>query len=266
MPTATVNGVNLSYQVEGEGPPLVLMHGFSTGSYVWDPVMDRLARNFQVFRYDHRGHGNSGNPGGSWRIQAFSDDLEAFLNYAGLDRVDLMGHSMGGRTALLFALQHGDRLNRLLLVGASGSAPEGDPRGRFEALKELAMNEGTSAVFDSDLYAFALPEAWKTEPARGEARKRFRKNTPGGFCAAADAILATPDMRGRLGEISAPTWACAGEHDTGPLAFSERCEKNISKCTRAIIPGCGHYPMLDATEAFTAQLEEFIEATPGGSE
>ena len=59
MPIATVNGVNLSYQVDGVGPPLVLMHGFSTGSFVWDPVVDRLARNFQVFRYDHRGHGNS---------------------------------------------------------------------------------------------------------------------------------------------------------------------------------------------------------------
>ncbi len=266
MPVATVNGVNLSYQVDGEGPPLVLMHGFSTGLFVWEPLIDRLARTFQVFRYDHRGHGDSGNPPGPYRIQDFADDLEAFLNYFGLERVDLAGHSMGGRTALLFALQHGDRLNRLLLVGASGSAPESDPRERFEALKELAAAEGMTAVFDSDLYAFALPDAWKTEPARGAARERFQKNTPGGFCAAADAILATPDMRGRLGEIGVPTWACAGEHDAGPLAFAELCEKNIPKCTRAIVPGCGHYPMLDATEAFIAQLEEFIEATPNRSE
>ncbi len=265
MPTATVNGVNLSYRVDGKGPPLVLMHGFSTGSFVWEPVIARLARRFQVFRYDHRGHGNSGKPPGPYEIQDFADDLEAFLNCAGLDRVDLIGHSMGGRTALLFALQRGDRLNRLLLVGASGSAPEGGPRKRFEALKELAASEGMSAVFDSDLFAFALPEAWRNEPARSEARERFRKNTPGGFCAAADAILATPDMRERLGEVSVPTWACAGEHDTGPMAFSELCGKNIPECTRAVIPGCGHYPMLDAAEAFTAQLEKFIDTTPGGS-
>ncbi len=265
MPTATVNGVNLSYQVDGEGPPLVLMHGFSTGSYVWEPIIAQLARRFQVFRYDHRGHGNSSTPPGPWQIQDFADDLEAFLNYAGLDRVDLMGHSMGGRTALLFALQHGGRLKRLLLAGASGSAPEGDPRGRFEALKELVASEGMAAVFDSDLFAFALPEAWQSEPARSEARERFRKNTPGGFCAAADAILATPDMRGRLGEIAVPTWSCAGEHDAGPMAFSELCEKNIPECTRAAVPGCGHYPMLDAAEAFIAQLEKFIDTTPGGS-
>ena len=142
MPVATVNGVNLNYQVDGEGPPPVLMHGFSTGLFVWEPVIGRLARNFQVFRYDHRGHGDSGKPPGPWKIQDFSDDLEALLNYLGLERVDLAGHSMGGRTALLFALQHGERLNRLILVGASGSAPEGDPRGRFEALKELTRIHG----------------------------------------------------------------------------------------------------------------------------
>ncbi|MEE9255862.1 MAG: alpha/beta fold hydrolase [bacterium] len=261
-----MNGVNLSYQVEGEGPPLVLMHGYSTGSVVWEPVIGRLTRRFQIFRYDHRGHGDSGKPPGPYRIQDFADDLEAFLNYFGLDRVDLAGHSMGGRTALLFALQHGDRLNRLLLVGASGSAPEGDPRSRFETLKELAAGEGMAAVFDSDLYAFALPEAWKNEPARSAARERFQKNTPEGFCAAADAILATPDMRERLGEIAVPTWACAGERDAGPMAFSEVCEKNIPGCVRAIVPGCGHFPMLDATEDFIAQLEDFIDKNPGANE
>ena len=120
MPAATVNGVNLSYAAGGEGPPFVLMHGFMTGKFVWDPLMEGLPGRFQIVRYDHRGHGDSDKPPGPYRIQDFADDLLGLLNYLGLEKVDLMGHSMGGRTALLFALQHPGRLNRLFLVGASG--------------------------------------------------------------------------------------------------------------------------------------------------
>ncbi len=262
MPTATVNGVHLSYRIEGEGPPIVLAHGFSTGHYVWDATASRLAERFQVVRHDHRGHCDSSKPPGPYRIQDFVDDLAALLNYLGLERVDLVGHSMGGRTALLFALNHPDRLNRLLLVGASGAAPEGAPGERFEALKKLAIEEGMAAVFDSDLFSFALPEAWKKNPA--SARERFLKNTPEGFCAAADAVLTMPDLRGRLGEIDAPVWACTGETDAGPMAFNELLEERIASCTRAVISNCGHYPMLDAAEEFLAGLEGFLESAPGG--
>ncbi len=263
MPTATVNGVNLSYAAGGEGPPFVLLHGFMTGKFVWDPLMDSLSGRFQIVRYDHRGHGDSEKPPGPYRIQDFADDLLGLLNYLGLEKVDLMGHSMGGRTALLFALQHPGRLNRLFLVGASGSAPGGEFRERFEALKRLAATGGMAAVFDSDLYSFALPGAWKTGPARSAARERFLKNTPAGLSGSADAVVAMPDLRERLGEIAAPTWVCAGERDAGPLAFSELCEKKIPDCARAIIPGCGHYPMQDAAPEFIGALNRFIDRTAG---
>ncbi len=260
MPTATVNGVHLNYRIEGEGPPIVLMHGFSTGHYVWDATASRLAERFRVVRHDHRGHGDSSKPPGPYRIQDYVDDLVALLNYLGYERVDPVGHSMGGRTALLFALDHPDRLNRLILIGASGAAPEGAPRERFEALKKLAAEEGLAAVFDSPLFSFALPKTWKRDAAR--ARERFMRNTPEGFCAAADAVLTMPDLRGRLGEIDIPVWACTGETDAGPMAFNTLCEEKIASCTRAVISGCGHYPMLDAEEEFLAGIDDFLKSTP----
>lgn len=271
MPTATVNGIHLNYRVEGSGPPLVLAHGFSTGHYVWDAVAERLGAErlgaerlsgrYQIIRHDHRGHGDSSKPPGPYRLQDYVDDIVALINYLGLDRVDLMGHSMGGRTALLFALKHPDRLGRLLLVGAAGAPPEGEQLDRFEAIKKLAIKEGMAAVFESELFSFALPEAWKKDPA--PARKRFLKNTPESFCAAAEATITMPDLRERLGEIATPVWVCAGERDAVPLAFSELCAEKISDCTRAIIPACGHYPMQDTTEVFLKQLEIFLDSTPG---
>lgn len=263
MPTATVNGIHLNYRVEGSGPPLVLAHGFSTGHYVWDAVAERLSGRYQIIRHDHRGHGDSSKPPGPYRLQDYVDDTAALINYLGLDRVDLMGHSMGGRTALLFALKHPDRLGRLLLVGAAGAPPEGGQLKRFEAIKKLATEEGMAAVFESELFSFALPEAWKKDPA--PARERFLKNTPESFCAAAEATITMPDLRERLGEIAAPVWVCAGKRDAVPLAFSGLCAEKITNCRRAIIPACGHYPMQDAAEVFLEQLENFLDSTSGDS-
>lgn len=269
MPAATVNGVNLSYQTAGPpgGRPLVLLHGFSGSAQSWDPIWEALAARSRVFAYDQRGHGGSDKPEGPYRIQDFADDLLAFLNYMGLDRVDLMGHSMGGRTALLFALQHGGRLNRLLLVGASGAAPQGEALARFDTLKKTASGQGMEAVFELDLMGALLPPAFQKGGAgRAAFRGRFLKNTPEAYCAAMDAILAMPDLTGRLGEIQTPAWVCVGGNDAGPRAFSDLCVQRLPRCARSIIPGCGHYPMTEDTPAFLSAMDAFLGATPAARE
>lgn len=263
MPIATVNGVNLAYVVQGRGTPLVAMHGFAHSTYTWEPVMDALAGRCQVFAYDHRGHGASGTSKAPYDIPALADDLLGLLNFWGLDRVHLMGHSMGGRTALWFALQHPEKLESLMLVGASAAAPEGEARERWETLRKIAREEGVAAMLASDAIWATLPKAY-TEGEGAEAfRKRYLRNTPAGCAAAIDAILQTPDMRGRLGEIRTPTWVCAGERDAGPMAFGEMLEERIPDCVRTMIPACGHYPMQEATEAFAAAFEAFIDAVSG---
>ena len=214
MPTVSVNGVSFNHRIEGSGPPLVLMHGFATGLYIWDQVTARLSGRFTILRYDHRGFGASDAPGGKHQIQTYVDDLLALLDHFGLDKVDLAGHSMGGRTALLFALQHGDRLNRLYLCDSAGEPPPGKLHDMFIELKELVRSAGMKSVFEHELFeAFVLADRWKTGAGREEARRRVTKLSPDVFCAAADAILATPNMLGRLNEVSVPTWVCAGERE-----------------------------------------------------
>ena len=99
----------------------------------------------------------------------------------------------------------------------------------FQVLK----SDGMEAVFEHDLFAFALAEAWKKGPGQ----------------------------LGRLNEVSVPTWVCAGDHDAGPMAFNKTCEIAIPNCTRTVISGCGHYPMVDATDPFISQFEAFVDAS-----
>ena len=259
MPAATVNGVNLAYVVKGRGAPLVAMHGFSNSIYTWEPVMDAFSRRFQAFAYDHRGHGGSSKKQSPYEIQTLTDDLLGLLNFWGLDRVHLMGHSMGGRVALWFALEHPERVDSLMLVASSAAAPEGEMRQRFELLRKMALEEGMETVLASKEMRATLPQDYIDGASAEEFRKRFLKNTPTDFAAAADAILQTPDMRERLSEIHVPAWVCVGEGDAGAMAFGEMFEERIPNCVKTIIPACGHFPMQDAPEAVSSAFDDFVD-------
>jgi len=262
MPFALVNGARLNYQVRGEGLPIVLTHGFQSSIFVWVPILDFLAKRFQVITWDLRGHGDSEKPAGPYRIQDFSDDLLGLLDTLKLDRANLIGHSMGGRTNVFFAIEHGDRVNRLMLVAASAGAPSGTYRERFKSLLRVAQEEGIEAILEHRLTQNFIPQALREGPFAKEYRDRYLKNSPATYAATANALFTMPDLTSRLGEISALTWTCYGETDVGPLSFYKVFLERVPNCSGTIIPDSGHFPMWDNTETFLSELEIFLDNKP----
>ena len=169
---------------------------------------------------------------------------------------------MGGRTGTLFGIEHSDRLNRLMLASSSAAAPSGAYREHFEVLHELSLKEGMEAVFNHQEFRRLLPPNMLEGPHAAEYKTRFLKNTPDTYAASANALFSMPDLVGRLGEISVPTWICYGENDPGPLDFSDIYLEQIPDCTRTILPDSGHFPIWDATDAMMAALDEFLAAHP----
>ncbi len=259
MPIARVNGVNLSYEIRGQGPPIVLTYGFQSSVFTWRPILDFFTKRFQVITWDLRGHGDSEKPPGPYRVQDFSDDLCGLLDALGLDRVDLLGRSMGGRTATLFAIEHGERLGRLMLVGASAGPPSGVYRERFESNLRMAREKGIEAVLEHRFKNALVPRKILKEPLAGEYRAHFLKNTPETYASTTNALFTMPDLRVRLSGISAPTWICYGENDAGPLDFSDIYLERIPGSTRSIIPDAGHFPEWDNTEVFLEELDRFLK-------
>ena len=264
MPDVTVNGVRLHYLDKGEGPAIVLVHGFQSSAFAFHPIIDRLAESFRVLALDLRGHGDSERPAGPYRIQDFSDDVLAFIDVLGLERVDYMGQSMGGRTGTLFGVEHSDRLNRLMLVSSSAGPPSGDYRAHFEGLLAQAGREGMSAIFDSENYQSRVPPQLREGELARELRERFLKNTPETYAATANALFTMPDLVCRLGEIGAPTWVCHGGNDEGPLDFSEVYLEGVPTCRRVIIAGSGHHPIWDNTGEFMDEVGAFLAEFPVG--
>ncbi|MBO1330357.1 alpha/beta fold hydrolase [Streptomyces sp. VRA16 Mangrove soil] len=126
--TAHVAGLRLSYEVTGpvDAPPLVLLHALGESAGDWAPVVPAFARDHRVHALDLRGHGRSAWPG-TYSLELMRADVAGFLDALGLDRIRLVGHSMGGVVAQLFAAAQPERVTRLVLEDAPLPRPRTPP-------------------------------------------------------------------------------------------------------------------------------------------
>jgi pimeloyl-ACP methyl ester carboxylesterase len=116
MSYADVNGLSLYYEEHGAGEPLVLLHGGLGAAELWAPVLPALAAGRRVIAVDLAGHGHTADVDRPFRAEAMADDVAALIEHLGLERADVMGYSLGGHVALCTAIQHPDRVRRLVLV------------------------------------------------------------------------------------------------------------------------------------------------------
>src|ERR1700724_1092399 len=122
--------MRIHYLDEGTraGTPLVLLHGFGSSLYTWDGWVRQLAGTRRLIRLDLPGFGLTGPaPDGDYRTERYVHVVAALLDRLGVERTDVAGNSMGGRTALMFALAHPERARKLILVDAGGFAPMPPP-------------------------------------------------------------------------------------------------------------------------------------------
>jgi pimeloyl-ACP methyl ester carboxylesterase len=119
--SVAVPGGEIRYSLAGAGPPLVLLHGGRLDRTMWDPLMPRLAAAHRILRWDARGHGASTAPASPTASAA--DDLLILLDRLGIRRATIVGYSMGGGTAVEFAIRFPERVERLILISTSGPPP-----------------------------------------------------------------------------------------------------------------------------------------------
>lgn len=139
-----VNGVEIHYEIHGEGSPLVMLHGGVNPSEMFGAPLAAMAKDHQVIAIHMRGHGLSSDAAAAWTYAQMADDVDAVLDTLGFDRVDVMGYSLGGGIALQTAIRHPDRVGKLIVVGtsvkSSGNYPE--VRAAFEAMPAMAATIG----------------------------------------------------------------------------------------------------------------------------
>lgn len=246
----------------GQGPAVVLVHGLGGWRDVWATSAASLrAAGFRVITYDQRGHGDSADVDPPWSIVNLADDLLAVLDGVGLARASIVGHSMGGRAMFDFVLRHPDRVSGIVAVGAHSEAPRPPYRAVLETVREVTARSGVSGFRRAFEDAGEIPDRVAHDPAFAAwFEDRFSHNRPAMIVAALDAILSMPTLTGRLNEIRRPMLSVVGERDLNFLELAGHYAKVVAGCRTEVLPGCAHYPMVDAPDAFVDVLVTFLHA------
>jgi 3-oxoadipate enol-lactonase len=258
---ATVNGIDVNYQLEGDGPEtVVLVNGLADDLGTWEYQVDALlGAGLRVLRFDNRGVGRSSKPAGPYTTRLFAEDTKALVDHLGLDRFHLLGVSMGGMIVQEYALAWPDDL--VTLIPACTYASPGPFCGRMFAMwADMASYVGLGPVMrDVALWAFT-PEFFEERVPEAEefdtAMRLIDQPVPA-YLSQLHSIQ-HHDTRERLGRIATPTLVVAGERDILiPVALSQRLHAAIPGAEWVTTQG-GHACIWEYPDDFNRHVLDFI--------
>jgi 2-succinyl-6-hydroxy-2,4-cyclohexadiene-1-carboxylate synthase len=267
----TVDGINYGVRVAGDGPALLLLHGFTGSSSTWQPHVAPLAGTRRVIAIDALGHGDSAAPANPKRygVDHAVRDVLAVLDKLEAGDVTLLGYSMGGRLALHVALAAPERVRALVLESASPGiihATEREARARDdEALAEAIEREGVAAFVArwEALPLFASQASLPAE-ARDGLRAQRRANSAMGLANSLRGMGAGTivPLWERLGEIRMPVLLIAGALDTKYVTIARDMARRLPDALLDVVAHAGHAVHLEQPDIFDHTINRFLGSRP----
>lgn len=267
LPTAPADhDGRLAHDIAGEGPAVVLLHSGLLDLTMWDEEFEALAADYQVIRYDARGHGRSSSVTGDW---SHAEDLHALLSHLCVERARLVGLSLGARTALDFALLYPELTESLVLAAPAISGRRfTDP---FVIQHTAAQAKAVNRADGGELFIEEFLRLWvdgpcrlpeEVEPAlRGRVRAAATANVRAHSGGLSTGRLQEVGAAGRLHEISVPVLALLGDLDSRDIEGNVEALADAVPQTRvARLSGAGHMVNLEAPEAFLKEVTAFLAA------
>ena len=253
MPKIDRDGVKIYYEVHGDGPALILTHGYSSTSAMWKGQVKDLSRNHKLVLWDMRGHGQSDYPDDP---AAYSEaltvgDIAALLDVAGARRAVVGGLSLGGYMSLAFYRAHPERASALLIIDTGPGFKKDEAR---EAWNARARE--TAERFEREgLAVLKAASAERSSVTHRDAR---------GLALAARGMLTQRDARviELLPDIKVPSLIVVGADDTPFLAASDYMAAKIPGARKVVIPRAGHAVNIDQPQAFIDAVLPFLESLP----
>jgi pimeloyl-ACP methyl ester carboxylesterase len=244
------SGVNIHYEVYGSGPPLILTHGYSSTSAMWQGQIEALSKHHRLVLWDMRGHGLSDYPDDP---EAYSEavtvgDIAALLDAVGADKAIVGGLSLGGYMSLAFHRAHPERVRALLIIDTGPGFKKDDAR---EVWNKRARDTGDR--FDREgLGMLKTLSAERASVTHRNAR---------GLALAARGMLAQRDARviESLPDIKVPSLVVVGADDTPFLAASDYMAAKIPGARKVVIPNAGHAVNIDQPQAFIDAVLPFLD-------
>jgi 3-oxoadipate enol-lactonase len=248
----------LFYQVEGVGPPVVLIHGVGADGSSWDAIAPALTPRFTVIRLDLRGHGRSGHIDGPLVLEDFAHDVMDVMGAAGAAPAHVVGFSLGGMIAQALALDHAACVDRLVLLSAVAGRTEQE-RARVQERLEILRTQGIGAITGAAQDRWFTAGFIERHPDLVRQRMEQLQRNHASSYAAAYTVFSTSDLGARLHGIRNPTLVATGEHDVGSNTRMARfMQAEIPGAQLRILPGLKHSVLVEAPEVIAAMLLEFL--------
>jgi pimeloyl-ACP methyl ester carboxylesterase len=268
MPTVQANGIDIYYEVQGEGEPLVLIPYLAADQACYAFQVAEYAKHFTCFSVDNRGAGLSGKPEGTYTTELLADDVAAFMQAVGIDRAHVFGVSLGAAAGMWLAAKHPARVKSL---GLHSAWPATDPflAGVVESWRIMARGLGsvTDMVINGIfLYCFT-PELYAARPEYIDSLAEFVRGRPmppvDAFLRQSGAVLAH-DARAVLGSIQAPAQITYGRHDTATSTrFAGPLMDAIPHSELVVFEDCAHAAIYEDVDGFNQRTLAFMQRHSG---
>lgn len=250
--------VRSAFSVEGEGPPLFMIHGIGASRQSWDGLVRLLRDRFRCISYDLRGHGRSPMVPVPFGLDDLVDDLEALRAELGIERAHFIGHSLGGMIGPAYARRYPQHVISLgLLSTAAGRTPEDSTKvkGVVAAMEE----KGIPPVLETLKDRWFTPEFGQKRPEVISNRLKQVIETDAGVFLNVFHIYAETEMAPWLHEVKSPSLVLTGEFDGGcPPRLNEFIAGELDNSELVILDGLRHAILLEAPERVAAPVGAFL--------
>ena len=259
------NGIEINYEIEGEGPVVTFSHSLACNLSMWDEQVRALKGRYRVLRFDTRGHGQTSAPSAAYTLEQLAADLKGLLDGLGITATHFVGLSMGGMIGQVFALEHPGMIQSLVLC---------DTTSRYPAAAAPVWEDRIKTVGAKGMAPMVAPtlERWFTAPFRARRRDLMEKvgamigSTPApgyiGCCHAIPKINVTD----RLKDVRCPALVIVGEEDPGtPVDMAREIHAALPAAELAILARASHLSNLEQPAEFNRALGGFLDKVSGRS-
>jgi pimeloyl-ACP methyl ester carboxylesterase len=252
----TIPPKDLAVEIEGSGPPVLMVHGLGGTSNFYQVQAQTLADRFQVIRPDSAGAGRSPVTG-QISIGSHADDLAALLDQLGVSGATVVGHSMGTLVVRTLAARHPGLVSRLVLLGAVAEPADAVRQAQRDRAATL-RRDGTAAVAPG-VVANALSETTRRDKPEVAAfvRELIMRQDPEGYARNCEALATAADP-GPVDRGLPLLLITGGDDKTGPPEVSQAVAAAHGSATVTVIDGIGHWTALEAAGDVTDQLLKFL--------
>jgi len=268
MPTVQANGIDVYYEVQGAGEPLIFIPYLAINQACYAFQVPDYAKHFSCFTVDLRGGGLSGKPEGTYTTELFADDIAAFMQAVNVDRAHIAGLSLGAATGMWLAAKYPAKVKSLSLHSAWDRS---DPFLRAVVGTWRVMATALGSVPEMAIQGIFpwcfTPELYAARPDYIESLADFVRSRPmptvDAFLRQSEAVL-THDARAALGSIQAPTLITFGLHDqVTSTRFAAPLTEGIANSELIVFDDCSHAPIYENTEEFNQRTLDFLQRHSG---